>query len=118
MIAEKTDNAIIITDEAGVTEYVNESFTRMSGYTIQDIIGLKPGKLLQGKDTDKNTVKIIRKAINEGKSTSVEILNYSKDGGQYWIKMEIQPIFSNKNELTNYMSIQTDITHQKNPGKS
>jgi PAS domain S-box-containing protein len=118
MIAEKTDNAIIITDEFGATEYVNESFTRMSGYSIQDMIGLKPGKLLQGKDTDKKTSKIIRKAIDDGKSASVEILNYTKDGDPYWIKMELQPIFNNKNELTNFTSIQTDITQEKNLEKN
>ena len=118
MIAEKTDNAIIITDEFGATENVNESFTRMSGYSIQDMIGLKPGKLLQGKDTDKKTSKIIRKAIDDGKSASVEILNYTKDGDPYWIKMELQPIFNNKNELTNFTSIQTDITQEKNLEKN
>ncbi len=113
LIAEKTDNAVVITDEKGITEWVNDGFTKMSGYSREEIIGFQPGEILQGPDTDLSTVKQIEKALEKKKSIEQEILNYTKDGKPYWIKMQIQPIFDNDGKLTNFISIQSDITEKK-----
>ena len=56
LVASKTDNAVIITDREGKIEWVNDGFERISGYTLEEASGRKPGHLLQGPDTDPETV--------------------------------------------------------------
>jgi len=60
LVAAKTDNAVVITDLDGRVTWVNASFTRITGYTMNEAVGKKPGKLLQGPETDPQTVERIR----------------------------------------------------------
>ena len=66
MVASRTDNAVIITDPEGKTEWVNAGFTRITGFTLDDIQGIKPGILLQGEETDPVVVKRISAAVSRG----------------------------------------------------
>jgi signal transduction histidine kinase len=69
--------------------------------------------LLQGAQTDQQTVARMRKAINAGEGISIEILNYTKDQRPYWIASDIQPIRNEKGELLKFIAIQRDITERK-----
>lgn len=53
LIAARTDNAVVLTDATGVTVWVNEGFTRLTGYTIEEVLGKKPGAILLGPGTDR-----------------------------------------------------------------
>ena len=110
MVASKTNNGIIITDSEGHAEWINKAFSRLTGYDWEEIIGKKPGTVLQGKDTDKETVKRIGQAVRQGKSFSEVILNYSKGGEPYWIKLDCDPIKNDDGELTGFIGIETDVT--------
>ncbi|WOO42012.1 ATP-binding protein [Rubellicoccus peritrichatus] len=114
LVAAKTANGVIITDDIGGTLWINEGFTRVTGYTIDDLIGRKPGELLQGPQTDQDTVQIIRDAIAQRKSFNVELINYTKEGRPYWIRIDADPILNDEGLLTQYIAIETDITDQKN----
>src|SRR5579862_5530653 len=48
LVASRTNNAVIITDALGRIEWVNEGFTRITGYGIAEVLGRKPGSFLQG----------------------------------------------------------------------
>ncbi|MCS7028375.1 MAG: PAS domain S-box protein [Bacteroidia bacterium] len=113
IIAEKTDNAIIITDANGLIIWVNQGFTRISGYTLEEVKGKKPGHILQGKDTDPKTVERIRNKLKEKVSFREEILNYHKNGTPYWIQIHITPVFNEKQELTHFIAFELDITKEK-----
>lgn len=77
-VAAYTDNAVIITDAQGRAVWVNKGFERISGYTLEEVRGKIPGKLLQGPETDPATVARIREKL-QGKEPFVEeILNYAK----------------------------------------
>jgi PAS domain S-box-containing protein len=60
LVASKTDNAVIITDKDGYIEWVNEGFVRLTGYTLLEVRGKKPGSILQGPETDLATISLIR----------------------------------------------------------
>ncbi len=109
LVARHTDALVVITDCEGCVEWVNESFTANTGYTLNDMKGKKPGHVLQGPDTDPNTVKAIRKALDGQQSYEGEILNYTKTGDPYWIFMSINPLF-HAGELRQYIAVQTIIT--------
>lgn len=113
LVANETDNSVIITDPYGLVEYVNQGFERITGYSFAEVKGKKPGTFLQGKDTDPDTVQRIRQRIKEKKPFYDEILNYSKTGEPYWISLSINPVFSETGELKNFISIQANITQVK-----
>jgi len=113
LVAARTDNAVVVTDTKGRIEWVNEGFVRITGYTIDEVRGRKPGEILQGPKTDPATVNLIRKAIAAEESISIEILNYGKDGRTYWLALEIQPMRDDNGNLTNFMAMERDVTRRK-----
>jgi len=112
MVAEQTDNAVIITDAEGVVEWVNKGFERIAGYRLEEIIGKKPGEVLHGPDTDSKTVAFMHEKISAGEAFNTEVLNYHKDGKPYWLTLDIQPVI-NEGKLTNFIAIESDITERK-----
>ena len=113
LVANETDNSVIICCDQGLIEYINPGFTKLSGYTLEECLGKKPGQLLQGKHTDPNTVKRIREKLNAHEAFYDEIVNYNKKGDSYWISLAINPVFKKNGELDKYIAIQTNITKTK-----
>jgi PAS domain S-box-containing protein len=113
LVANNTDNAVIITDKHGLIEYVNEGFTRMTGYTFDEIESKKPGSFLQGPDTNRQTIASIREHLRIRKPSYHEILNYSKSGESYWVSIVINPVFNKIGQLEKFISIQANITETK-----
>lgn len=110
LVASNTDNMVVITDREGRTEWVNDAFTRRTGYTLEDLSGRKPGELLQGTETDRETVAQIRANVRNGCSFRAELLNYTKQGEPYWVQFQITPIRNAEGEVDRFVSIQTDMT--------
>jgi PAS domain S-box-containing protein len=113
LVAARTDNAVIITDPAGLIEWVNEGFTRITGYTLQDAVGHKPGKLLQGPATDPKGIAAMREALSRGEGITVEVLNYGKSGRPYWNLIEIQPVHDDRGKLVQFVAIESDVTARR-----
>jgi PAS domain S-box-containing protein len=113
LVASKTDNAVIITDKDGVIEWVNDGFARLTGYTLEETVGKKPGSVLQGPASDSDTIKLIGSQLRARQPLTAELINYHKSGRPYWVAMDITPIFDDKGELTRFISIERDITQRK-----
>jgi PAS domain S-box-containing protein len=92
--------------------YVNDSFTRMTGYTAEEVLGTNC-RFLQGEGTDPGSVDRIRDALEAEEPVSVELLNYRKDGQRFWNQLEIAPLTDADGEVTNYVGFQMDITQRK-----
>lgn len=112
LVADKTDNGVVITDNKGRIEWVNDGFCRISGYELKEIRGKKPGSFLQGSGTDPDTVLRIREKIMRGESFQEEVLNYHKDGTPYWISMSITPIFDKHGKVKQFFAVENDITER------
>lgn len=112
LIARHTTNAIIITNEKGEIEWVNDGFTRLTEYDINEVIGKKPGDFLQGEETNRQTIEVMRKALLEGQGFRVEIINYSKSKRKYWLDIDCVPLYS-QNNLTGFIAVELDITRLK-----
>jgi len=113
MVADETDNAVIITDPKGRTTYVNHGFEKLTGYRFEEVHGKKPGELLQGEGTDRGTVAKIAENLKNHQPFYDELLNYSKDGHPYWVSISINPVFGDNGKLSHFISIQADITSAK-----
>ncbi|MEP5731152.1 MAG: EAL domain-containing protein [Sulfitobacter sp.] len=112
-IAKRANDSVIVTNLAGQVVWVNPAFERLSGYTIEDLKGEKPGKILQGRDTNSGTVKCIGKALSRHEAFKAEILNYSKSGKPYWINMSISPLHNGSSECYGFVAISNDITEAR-----
>ncbi len=113
LVASKTDNAVIITDAEGVIEWVNDGFVRLTGYTLPEVVGRKPGSVLQGPLTDRLTVQRIREFLKARVPFTEEILNYHKEGFPYWVSMNVTPIFDDSGRLIRFISIESDVTERR-----
>jgi PAS domain S-box-containing protein len=113
MVASKTTNCVVITDAQGYISWVNNSFMNLTEYSLVEVIGKKPGHLLQGLQTDPATVQTMREAFQRGEGFEVEILNYSKSKRPYWLHIKVDPITHNNGVISGFIAIQTNITERK-----
>jgi PAS domain S-box-containing protein len=90
--------------------YVNEQFERLTGY--EDVIG-ENCRFLQGEGTDPEKRAQLRAAVEDGRPVSVDILNYRKNGQQFWNNLAIAPIRDGDGTVTNFVGFQTEITERK-----
>lgn len=111
MVAENTTDSVIITNAQGLTIWVNRAFIQATGFTLQDMLGKKPGSVLQGKDTSQEAVKLLHDAISRLQDIKVDIVNYKKSGEKYWISLKITSTENSVGERV-FIAIQTDITQQ------
>ncbi len=113
LVADETDNSVIISDASGRAQYANPGFTRLTGYSLEEVMGKRPGELLQGPHTDKEAVNRIRAKLSAKEPFYEEILNYTKDGTPYWISLSINPVFDAQGRLEYFVSVQANITETK-----
>ena len=113
LIAEKNINAVVISDMEGRIEWVNASFERMSGFTKEELVGIKPGHLLQGPETNDETIRYLKNQISKGQPFNCEIINYSKSGEKYWVKIQGQALYNKKGEIVRYFAIEENISSKK-----
>jgi PAS domain S-box-containing protein len=112
LAAARTSNGVVITDGEGRVEWINEGFRRITGYSLDEVKGLKPGEMLQGPATDPETVEHMHLCMRFKEGFHVEIVNYNKNGNPYWIALEVQPVCDEDGVLTHYIGIQSDITRR------
>jgi PAS domain S-box-containing protein len=109
---------VLITEADSIDEsgprilFVNEAFERLTGYTSAEALG-QSFHFLQGKKTDPQIVMEIQQALAQRQPIRRQIINYKKDGTDYWMDVDIVPIFDPAGECTNFVAIQRDITEEK-----
>src|SRR6476469_6389727 len=117
-VVTNSNDAVIITEAEPFDEpgpkilYVNEAFTKMTGYTWDEAISKTP-RILQGPESDKNVLKELSKAIRNWESYETTLINYKKDGEPFWVNFSISPVADKKGWYTHWISIERDVTAQK-----
>ncbi|WP_200881974.1 PAS domain-containing protein, partial [Nitrincola sp. A-D6] len=112
-VVANTSTSVLITDQNGLVEYVNPGFEKLSGHKLEDVKGKKPGNLLQGEQTDKETVARISKKLKQKQPFYEEILNYDIDGVPYWIILAVNPTFDENGKHTGFVGVSSDIREIK-----
>ena len=92
--------------------YVNDAFTRLSGYSVKEVIGQTP-RILQGPLSNVEGLKLLREAFNEKKPCKISTVNYTKSHEPFWIEASISPVFDNNGNCINWVGIQRDVTDEK-----
>ena len=99
----QSDNPII---------FCNNAFLRLSGYSDDAVIG-RNCRFLQGPETDQETISKVREAIAAGQDVAVDILNYRKDGSQFWNAVFISPVRDEAGAIIYFFASQLDFTNVK-----
>ena len=89
-------------------QYVNPAFTRMTGYTAQEVLGRAP-RFLQGPNTDRALLDDLRATLAAGRSFRGEAINYRKDGTEYVVEWLITPVLQS-GLVTHWVAVQHDLT--------
>ncbi|WP_058997031.1 PAS domain S-box protein [Haloarcula sp. CBA1127] len=98
----QTDNPLI---------YANDHYRDLTGYSLPELLG-KNCRMLQGENTDPESVATMRDAIDAEERVTVELRNYRKDGTEFWNRIRIAPV-RDDGTVVNYVGFQQDITERK-----
>lgn len=113
-------NDLVVITGAGTREdlfrppilFVNDAYYRKTGFTPAEIIGKTP-HILHGPKTQKSVISRITRALKKSKPVRADVINYTKDGQEFWMELDIVPIFDKTGQLSNWVSIQRDISDRK-----
>lgn len=112
---ERAADAILITEAEPVDGpgprilYVNQAFERMTGYAADEVLGRTP-RLLQGPKSDRAALDRIRKALKSWQPVREDLLNYRKDGSEFFVELSIVPIADERGWFTHWVAIQRETT--------
>lgn len=111
---QATDVALVITDASAGAPivWVNDAFTRTTGYRLEDVVGRTPASLLHGPATDLDDAARIGAAVRAGRSTTVTVLNYRRDGTAFWNQVSVSPVADDAGRVTHWVGLQLDVTDQ------
>ncbi|HET6431287.1 sensor domain-containing protein [Dyella sp.] len=110
-ILSTVSEGILLADARGHITYVNQSFTAITGFTSEDLVGTTC-RAMQGPLTEPDTVQRIREAIASGRPFSGEMLNYTKGGETFWNDLTITPVFAN-DALSGFIGITRDSSARR-----
>ncbi|MDR4509485.1 MAG: PAS domain S-box protein [Candidatus Brocadiaceae bacterium] len=110
---EQSPNMVFITNSKGIIEYVNPGFTKVTGYSPDEVIG-KNQRVLKPENITQEEFTALWKTLLTGKEWHGECYNKKKNGDLYWEYVTISPIkVKNSSEVNHFVSIKTDITEEK-----
>lgn len=112
-VAEHAHDSIVICNAHGAITWVNKAFIKSTQYDKAEVIGLNPGELLSGPDSDHLARIEISEKLAKHQRIRKELLNYRKDGSTFWADIDITPVLSENNELESFIAVQRDITQQR-----
>jgi PAS domain S-box-containing protein len=112
-VVQTTSNAVVITDAQLKITWVNDGFTRVSGYTLEEARGHTPGDLLGSGKSDPAAIETLIRSAEAGVACRVEVINRAKDGHEYWLDTEVQPTRDEAGALVGFMEVGSDISDQK-----
>ena len=112
-VAKFANDSIIICDPSGRIDWVNDAFTRITGYSYADAVGRYPSDILNAPQTDPATLEKLQFARESLIPVRVEILNRTKSGRTQWIETSINPILDNDGQLRLWVAVEREITEAK-----
>jgi PAS domain S-box-containing protein len=117
-VVVNTNDAVIITEAEPIDEpgpriiYVNEAFSKITGYAAEEVLGKTP-RILQGPKTNRTELNKVRQAISQWQSITVEVINYRKDGSEFWVEFSLVPVADKTGFYSHWIAVQREVTERR-----
>ncbi len=112
-VAQLASDSIIVTDPEARIIWTNAAFGKMTGYTLDEVKGRKPSQILNGPETDPQTIAEISRHLRHGEKYRTEILNYTKSGEKIWVETHLVPVRDVQGQVSMVIGVERDITKNK-----
>ena len=112
-VVAQVNEGIIISDGHGRVQWINDGFTKTTGYILDEVRGKEQGSILHGPLTDKVVAKRMTEKLITGEAVVEELLSYHKNGSTFWLSISIKPICNDAGEIVNFIAIHNNITSRK-----
>lgn len=109
---EQSPTSVIITNAKGLIEYVNPYFSSETGYSLEEVLGKKPG-ILSASKVNIQSHRELWQALSEGRTWVGEFVNSRKSGETYWEEAHIAPVKDRGGNVTRYVGIKLNVTDRK-----
>ncbi|MCH7709043.1 MAG: PAS domain-containing protein [Myxococcales bacterium] len=107
------ENAVVIGNRAGVIEWANEAWSRVTGYALDESISKPVLTFLREVDVEPGVVEFVGSCFTQGKVCEVEVPITTPDGRNLWIQLRVEPLRDDSHEVTDFIAIATDVTERK-----
>ena len=113
LVASETDNAVFIIDANGKLEWVNPGFTKLTGYSFEEIVALHEGSTIFSLSSNKEIEKLVQEVVRKNESTQYESKLPNKHGKIIWVISTLTPILDQDGNLRKIVIIDSNITERK-----
>ena len=110
LVASNTDNAVIITDNQGNIEWVNESYSRLTGRPLTEVASRPLIELLADPDGDAGATGRISAALTDREPVTIDVVQLAVHDRRFHVRLDVQPVISEEGTVENFIAIETDIT--------
>lgn len=110
IVVEHTDNLVIIADKEDKITWVNKAFNTITGFELEEVLGRHPAEVLRGENTNPEDAAYISKQIANKKSFNTQIINYTKEGRQFWMHVVVNIVLDENEEITKFITLGSDVT--------
>jgi diguanylate cyclase (GGDEF)-like protein/PAS domain S-box-containing protein len=109
---ESAANGIVITDRNGNIQWVNPAFTKMTGYSVDEVIGKNP-RIQKSGLVPQEVFGNLWKTVLSGNVWHGELINRRKDGSLMTEEQTIAPVRDSSGQIIHFISIKQDISERK-----
>ncbi|MCU7552319.1 PAS domain S-box protein [Chitinophagaceae bacterium LB-8] len=113
LVVKETNNAVSLIELDGTTSWINNAYTKITGYTADEVIGFKNSDFLKGEESDDIALMQMDQLFREGAPFQVEMLSNTKSNAKVWLEISGEPIFDHQGSIERYFFIFRDISERK-----
>lgn len=110
LVASETTDCIIITNSEGKAIWANQAYIKLTGSTLEEIIGQQPNYLSFEPEANCKILKKITQAIKDKKEIKVIFKHYNKQKEKHWLELNITPVFDNEGNCNKFIGVERDVT--------
>ena len=113
LVVSKSDYAVLLAKPDGSIEWVNDGFTRVTGYEFAEATGKLIGAVLLGSLHSPKTTLQMKNGLATRKAFSLEMLCAHRAGHRFWFSLNLSPVFDDEERLINFVGLGADVTARK-----
>jgi PAS domain S-box-containing protein len=112
-VARATSDGVLLLDAQRRIVWLNDAFTRNTGFTLDEARGQQPSQLLRSATADAQALQRMRRSLDVGQPFRGELRNLTRDGRTLWIDVDIQPLHAESGEITGWIAVESDVTERR-----